>query len=224
MKQYNVTLTGLSPLLMHGDNLSFSEKVKKWLNDPANREIKGSAGDDRGPAWTWIGGIYHDGHFLSMPSDNLMTCLREGGAKVLTGRKGGETFKKQTQSGILIDGFGFDLLVGGKKVPLEPINSLIGDNDFLHHTEVAESLGFELLVKRAKVGQAKHVRVRAMFRDWVAQGSITVIDEELSGLTQGVIEKILAQAGALLGLGDWRPGSPRSPGSFGRFQSEVKAV
>ncbi|MCX7934978.1 MAG: hypothetical protein N3A66_06935, partial [Planctomycetota bacterium] len=63
MKQYRVRLTGLSPLLMHQDNLAFSEKVKQWQRDPANRELS-MPGDDRSPAWTWLGYVYHDGRHI----------------------------------------------------------------------------------------------------------------------------------------------------------------
>lgn len=221
MQQYQVTLTGLTPLLMHNDNLSFAEKVKAWQKDPANKELS-VAGDDRSPAWTWVGHSYHDGKHFNMPADNLMTLLREGGAKVIN--KGKETFKKQTQAGIMIDGQGFDILVNDALLPIQPFSELIGHNEFADHLERAEEHGFELLVKRAKVRQSKHVRVRPMFREWKAQGTFTVMDEELSGLTRPIIERILTQAGALVGLGDWRPSSPKSSGTFGRFQPEIEPI
>ena len=92
MQQYQITLNGLTPLLMHNDNLAFTEKVNAWRKDPANKELSVS-GDDRTPPWTWIGYLYHDGKNLGVAADNLMTMLREGGAKVLTG-KGKETYKE----------------------------------------------------------------------------------------------------------------------------------
>jgi len=221
MQQYRVTLKGLTPLLMHSDNLSFAEKVKAWQKDPANKELS-QAGDDRSPAWTWIGYLYHNGTNLSIPADNLMTVLRDGGSKVVN--KGKETFKKQTQAGIMIDGQGFDLLVGGDTIPVQPFNQLIGENDFPTHMQAAEDNGFELLVKRAKVGGSKHVRVRPMFREWQAVGTFTVMDPETSGLHQEVLERILNQAGALVGIGDWRPSSPKSSGTFGRFEPHLEAI
>jgi len=221
MKQYSITLNGLSPLLMHNDNLSFSEKINAWRRDPANKENSVS-GDDRTPPWTWIGYLYHDGHKVGISSDNIMTMLREGGAKVSNGR-GKETYKKQTQSGIMLDQQQFDIQIGGKCVVMDGIKGLIGNLDFSKHIEVAEGLGFELLVKRAKIGRAKHIRVRPMFREWTAAGSLTVLDEELSGLTKDVLQIILNQAGALCGLCDWRPSSGSS-GTFGRFSPVVEPV
>lgn len=220
MKQYRITLTGLTPLLMHNDNITFGEKIQQWRKDPANKELSQS-GDDRSPAWTWVGYTYHDGRNLGISSDNLMTMLREGGSKVIN--KGKETYKKQTQSGIALDQQQFDIHVGGQLVPYQEIKKLIGNSNFADHIDAAESLGFELLVKRARVGTAKHVRVRPMFRDWQAVGSLTVLDEELTGLSLHTLTTILNQAGALCGLCDWRPSS-KSSGTFGKFAPEIELI
>ena len=222
MKQYQVELIGQTPLIMHKDNLSYGEKIKAWQKEPENKALSVS-GDDRSPAWTWIGYLYHDGVTIGIDSDNIMTMLREGGSKVLTG-KGKETYKKATQSGILIDQQQFSLFANGKQIKFSKISKLIENNNFAEHIETAEKLGFELLVKRAKIGASKHVRVRPLFRNWTAIGSITVIDEELSGLTKTVLETILRQAGALVGLCDWRPSSPKASGTFGRFTSVVTEI
>lgn len=219
METYKITLTGASPLLMHKDNINWSELVKRWQKDPVNKELS-VAGDDRSPAWTWIGSLYSDGQHLAMDSDNLMTMLREGGAKVPTGYKQ-ETYKRHTQSGLLIEDISSTLLVNGKQIPMEPINDLSLDLDFQHHLEVVESLGFELLVKRAKIGQAKHVRVRPMFREWSVVAKVAVIDKSVSGITEEVLQRILDAAGAQCGLCDWRPSS-RTPGQFGRFTATVE--
>lgn len=156
---------------------------------------------------------------MGIDSDNLMTMLREGGARLKTGNKN-ETYKKQTQYGLFVDQIQFDLLVSGKKIPVAPINEYIGNMDFYAHESFAEQQGFELFVKRSKIGQTKHVRVRPMFRDWTAIGSITVIDEEQSGLTRDVLQRVLDLAGGMCGLGDWRPSS-RTPGSFGKFTATL---
>ena len=221
MDQYQVTLKGLTPLLLHSDNLAYSEKIKVWQKDPANKELS-LAGDDRAPAWIWLGYLYHDRRHIGIPADNLMTMLREGGCKVVN--RGKETYKKQTQAGIMIDQQQWPLLIGGKTVPVEGLNALIGNSDFSKHLEAAEALGFELLVKRAKIGSAKHVRVRPLFREWTVTGSLTVIDSELSGLSKPILQRILDVAGALVGLGDWRPSSPKSSGTFGKFEAEVKLM
>jgi len=220
MQQYKVTLNGLTPLLMHNDNIGFSDIVKKWMMDPTNKKTT-VPGDDRTPAWTWIGYLYHNTKELGIPSDNLMTMLREGGAKVP--KQGRETFKKQSQSGIVIDREQFQFLLNNKPIPVEKINDLIYVNDFQKHVETIEKMGFELFVKRAKIGTKKHVRVRPLFRNWSAVGTITVLDEEIFGITPEILETIFKLSGALCGLGDWRPSSPSS-GSFGKFDPIIEKV
>lgn len=221
MQQYQLTLIGLNPLLMHRDNIAFAEEIEAWRRDPANKELS-TRGDDRSPAWTWLGYVYHDTKRFGIDADNLMTMLREGGSKVAN--KGKETYKKQTQSGIMLDRQQLDLLVGGDPIEVAPFTELVGNVDFLVHMETAKQYGFELNVKRVRIGGAKHVRVRPMFRNWSAIGTFTVIDEELSGLSEPVLQKILSQAGALCGLGDWRPSSPKSSGTFGTFLTELKKL
>lgn len=224
MVRYEIELTGTTPLICHADNLAFSEKIRAWQKAPENKELS-QAGDDRSPAWTWIGYTYHDDKYLTMSADNLATCIREGGAKVPTGnKKGDKSYKKLSQSGIVLDMPEYELTVGGKQIPLEPIRALIGNNDFFEHMEVAEELGFELFVKRAKVMMSKHVRVRPLFRDWVVRGTITILDEEVFGLTQDIVQMIFNQAGMFCGLGDWRPGSPKSPGFYGKFTTKLQKI
>jgi len=219
MERWQITLEGETPLLMHHDNINFSEKVRAWQKDPANRRDS-VAGDDRTPAWTWLGSLYHDGKYVGMSSDNVMTMLREGGAKVPTGSKN-ETYKRQTQSGIVPDEICPPLFVNGNRIPVEPLMELEGEDDFAEHLRVVEDMGFELLVKRAKVGTSKHIRVRPMFRSWTLVTTLLVPDPKESGITRGVLQKILDKAGSLCGLGDWRPSS-RTPGQFGRFKATVE--
>jgi hypothetical protein len=216
-KTYKVTITGQTPLLMHHDNLAWAEKLKDWQKDPAN--AAGSiAGDDRSPAMRWIGNLYHEGGYVVVPSDNLMTVLREGGAKCPTGKKGA-TFKRQTQSGLVVDQSAWMIEVNGGPISMDTIKPLMDEADFSKHVTAIEDLGFTLFVKRAKIGQAKHVRVRPRFDSWACSGTITVFDEMI---TKDVLQNILTFAGAYAGIGDWRPSSPRSPGSFGKFTAVVK--
>lgn len=206
---------------MHQDNLSWCETMKKWESDPANRA--GSVkGDDRSPAWRWIGYAYCEDGKVVVPSDNLMTVLREGGKRCPTG-KGQGTFKSQTQSGLVVDQCAWPLITAsGKEIPWSEIELLIDNSDFSEHEQKCRELGFELFVKRAKIGAAKHVRVRPRFGPgWTCSGSITVLDEMI---TFDVLKNILTFAGRYAGIGDWRPSSPKSPGSFGKFTAEIERI
>ena len=218
MRRYQVTLTGATPLLIHGDNVNFREVVKEWQKDPANK-AKSVAGDDRSPAWTWVGYCYHDREHMTLPSDNLMTCIRDGAKKVPTGKRGA-SYKAQSQSGILVDQIGWPIETPLGFVPWDCVEMLVDEPDFKVHLETAVELGFELFVKPAKIGRAKHIRVRPRFDTWSATGTVTILDDDIS---EAILRTILTQSGSYVGIGDWRPGSIAS-GQFGRFVATVEKI
>jgi hypothetical protein len=219
LRTYEVTITGLSDLLHHYDNVAWSDQMRRWREDPANKS-KSVSGDDRSPACTWLGNLYHDGTHITIPSDNLMRCLLEGGAQVpVPGGKNGKTFKSQTQSGMLVVEEHWPLLIDGKPIAVKPLLDLAREDDFDAHFEACRAAGFALHVKRAKIGAAKHVRVRPRFSRWSARGTLQVWDQQLK---LSALVDILRLAGTNKGIGDWRPSSPRAPGPFGRFEAEIR--
>lgn len=217
-RTYAVELTGNMPLLLHGDDLEWRAAMTAWRADPENK-AKSVPGDDRSPAWTWIGGVYHDGRVLGIPSDNLMTALREGGARVSVPGKRSLTYKRQSQSGLVVNEILWPLVTKAGEIPYGAIDALRTVEDFEVHKATVSKLGFELFSKGARIGQSKHVRVRAKLPAWSACGTVTVFDETI---TQGVLENILTAAGRYCGIGDWRPSSPKSPGPYGTFTAVLK--
>lgn len=218
MEKYEVTLIGVSPLLMHADNIKWSERVKKWQKDPANKSMS-TPGDDRSPAWTWIGYCYFANKELVIDSDNLMAMLRDAGKKC-PAAKGKGSLKTVTQSGILVDQIGWTVTTPKGIIHQKDVERLIDCNNFEEHEALAIDLGFELFVKRAKIRTNKHVRVRPRFDQWAAHGTITVLDETLNLET---IQNLFNVAGRFVGLCDWRPGSPAS-GRFGMFSNEIRRI
>lgn len=216
-RKFSITMTGQSPLLLHHDNLKWAESMAQWTKDPASRGVS-VPGDDRTPAWRWIGNLYVEANAVVIPSDNLMTVLREGGKQCPTGKRQA-TFKAKTQSGIMVDQSSWPITINGSSLPYEPLKKLIGNPNFDQHEEQVASLGFSLFVKRARIGTQKHVRVRPRFDTWSCAGTVTVFEETI---TKEVLQNIMAFAGAYSGIGDWRPSSPKSPGPFGKFTAEVK--
>ncbi len=221
MRRYELTLTGTQPLLLHADDLGWSDKMDDWKNDKDNK--KGSkAGDDRSPAWRWIGTLYHDGKYIVMPAANIMKSLMDGGVMVpVPGGKSGKTFKAQTMSGIIPATLSWPILIDDKPIPVAQILALAGNKNFAKHQEVALAHGFSLHLKRAKIGQSKHVRVRPQFQKWSIRPVVDVQDEQI---TMEVLADIAEMAGKFKGLGDWRPGAPKSPGPHGMFEATVKEL
>lgn len=218
MRSYTITLTSKMPMLMHADNIEWADQMAAWKDDARNKKTS-KAGDDRSPAFRWLGSLYHDGRVVAVPSDNLMRAFMEGGAMVpVPGGKSGKTFKSQTQSGMLVDGTHWPLYVNGKTIPVEPILALQTESDFSKHQRAVEKCGFALHLKRAKIGTSKHVRVRPIFEKWSTTGTLHVWDDQI---TKQALEEIVTYAGLYKGLGDWRPGG-KTPGPFGMFTAKVE--
>lgn len=217
--RYEFVLTGKTALLMHFDDVEWADVVDAWRLNPDNSKKAGEkSGDDRRPSWAWTGYCYHDGKHLAIPGANLSSCFKKAGARVPLGRQ--KTFKELAVSGILIEQEFLTFTNHGKQVPVAPILALRDVADFRLHAEAATKQGYKLFVKRAAVGQSKHVRVRPRFEEWALRGTLETIAHEING---DVLDSIFAQAGRV-GLGDWRPGSPKSPGPFGMFDAKVKPL
>jgi hypothetical protein len=218
MKTYQVTLTGKTPLLMHHDNIDWADFMEEWRSDPENKKTS-KAGDDRSPVWRWIGCCYTDDEHIAMPAGNIMRSIMEGGAMVpVPGAKNGKTFKAQTQSGMMSSEPYWEFRCNGQCIPWKKIDALRGLSRFSEHKEAARAMGFDLMVKRARIGMQKHVRVRPMFpAGWELRGSLAVWDEQI---THEALERILEFSGQYKGLGDWRPGG-RTPGPYGMFEVRI---
>ena len=193
--------------------------MEQWKLDKDNKK-NSKAGDDRSPAFRWIGNLYRNGSGqIIMPTDNIMRCLMEGASMVLVpGGKSGKTFKAQSQSGIMPRSIGWEVLVNGQRIDTSALAGLMKEPDFAKHEAAARKMGFTLFKKRARIGQSKHVRVRPRFDQWSASGELCVVDEQI---TTSVLEDVLEMAGKYKGLGDWRPSS-KTPGTFGMFTAKVE--
>lgn len=215
--EYAFTLTGLTPLLMHRDDVEAADELMAWRKDPKNKSVS-VAGDDRSPAWSWQTYLYNDGEELAIPQQNIMTALRYAGTRIAS--KGKSTFKAMSQSGIMMTSENCRFTNHGKPISLASIEAF-KDEPFSVHKQEARDLGFELLVKRAKVGSSKHVRVRPRFDAWRVSGTLMVIEP---AITREILAQMLDLAGKFAGLCDWRPSSKESPGPFGIFSSELQPL
>lgn len=189
MKEFTLTLRGTAPMLMHNAQLSdeFNPVTLEMKKITAKKTRKTE--DDR---WElrrleFMGGLYYDelaGPYV--PAVNIEACL----AKAAGLTRNGQDVKR----GVRVTTDVNPLMYDG---PRER-DVLWKDANHVHNASV-------------KVGTARIIRTRPIFRGWVTEAEgiydPTVID--LDSLQQFAVK-----AGQLIGLGDWRP-------RFGTFEAEV---
>lgn len=213
-----VTMTSISPMLMHSDDVEWADEMTAWRKRPENAK-RSVAGDDRSPAWRWIGSLWNDGQHVTIPAPAIMACIREGAKKVPTGKRQ-QTWKAGSQSSLIPEAPHFTLAnAQGELVDYKAIrDELMGEDDFVKHREAAKRHGFELDVRRSKPQMSKHVRVRPMFTAWSCRVALLVADADIAP----ALDDIMHMAGSQAGLGNWRPSAPTSPGPWGRFSTTVE--
>ena len=188
MQQIKITLSGKAPLLMHSDRfanpLDPLTKAHKELTSKRKKTDEDQIAIARSE---FIGGCYwskHSGFF--MPAQNLDACLIAA-AKL---QKLGVRFKQAVQ--VLED----ELPLSGK-LPASP-EKLWESPDNID-------------ARGVKVGQAKIIRYRPIFRQWSLNATVVFNEEIVNG---NEVKKAIEDAGSLIGLGDYRP-------RFGRFAVEI---
>ena len=187
MKTIAFKISGKSPFLMHSDR--FANPLDPLAKAHKELTSKRKKTDDDHIAIArseFIGGCYwrkDRGFFL--PAQNLDACLIAA-AKM---QKLGTHFKRGVQ--VVEDELPF--LGFEKKTP----EQLWDNPDFID-------------CRGVKVGTSKIMRYRPIFRTWSMVANVAV-DEEVVNINE--VKKAITDAGALIGLGDYRP-------RFGRFNVE----
>ena len=200
-------LEGIAPLLMHCGQTSdplnqFARAMKRMSGKRSKTDddlaelsaVEWWAGLylDRAPTIDGVRVIPQENTKIVIPAHVLDSCIREGARKSKLG--------KQASAGCIVEADG--------------VLSHDGPKDL-----VALSTTDRHLARHAvKVGQAKVMRTRPLFPVWSVRFACEIDPTVLE--VQQVLDS-LANAGTLVGIGDWRPGAPRG-GSFGRFV--VKAL
>lgn len=188
MKQIKLTITGKAPLLMHSDRFANPlDKMSKAHKELTSKRKKTDEDQTAIAHSEFIGGCYWNqkiGFF--MPAQNLDACLLAA-AKL---QKLGVRFKQAVQ--VLED----ELPLLGK-LPETP-------EKLWESPENIDARG-------VKVGAAKIIRYRPIFRQWSLNATIVFNEEIVNG---SEVKKAIEDAGALIGMGDYRP-------RFGRFTVEI---
>ena len=190
MIDFAITIQGTAPLLMHSSRLSDPL-------DPATKELKKLSSkrtktDDDHAAVSeaeFRGSLYHDIHVGPyIPGENVMASL-------VSAAKLNKMGVKVTR-GLFIKSDVNPIAYNGPR----DIDGL-WNQGWKHRASV-------------KVGTSRVIRTRPIFFEWVteAQGVLDESQLDLADLTV-----IAENAGAFIGLGDWRP-------RFGRFTATVERI
>lgn len=193
-------LTGISPLLLHsGQAIDPLNHYAKEMRRVAKK--KGKTDEDQATISKveWFMGLYHsgaedtisDGEIavdpaarVVLPALSIEAMITAGGKKMKLGNA--------VKSGVIVMADALLEYDGPKNIP-----ALFAAGKHIHRVP-------------AKVGLARIMRTRPIFRTWSA--TITVTHDE-SVMDEPELFQILKTAGQLVGLGDWRP-------RFGRFSVE----
>lgn len=184
-----ITLTGTAPLLQH--NVRLADPLDEWTKRLSAATAKRTKTEDDHKEIQrieWFGGLYNDASGIYVPTAWLLGSLIRGG--VVYGRKG--TAVKQS---VIFTDLNVPLLHDGP-ASLEKM----WENPKYRDT------------RAVAVGQKKVMRTRPKFPTWAVEANAYL---DTNGLDFEVLEEIAERAGALIGIGDYRP-------TFGRYEANIK--
>lgn len=189
MKQIKVKITGTSPLLMHADTFANPlHPMTKAHKELTSKRKKTDEDHEAIARSEFISSCYwNESGGFHIPGQNLDACLINA-AKL---QKLGVKFKQGVQ--VLEDELSLK-----EKLPATPA-ALWDDGGYTD-------------ARGVKVGTAKIIRYRPLIRTWNTEATVVFNPDVVN---EGEVKKALEDAGALIGLGDYRP-------RFGRFKVEIQ--
>lgn len=189
--QFRITLTGTAELLMHNARLSNPlDPAAKAMKAVSSKRVKTDEDHEELARLEHLGSLYYDpeiGPFI--PGQNIERCLVDAAKVTKSGVK--------VTRGVFVSTNVNPLAYAG---PREP-DGLWTDENFRHMASV-------------KVQQNRVMRCRPMFRQWrtAAEGTL-----DTAVLSLEELRSIAETAGAMIGIGDYRP-------RYGRFTAEVEKL
>lgn len=185
MKTVAFHLKGRTPLLMHNERLANPfDPFAKQLKAITDKRKKTDDDFFELMRLQWFGGLYHDEDSgIHIPGWNALSCF-VGGGKL---HKLGSAIKR---GAVVLE----DKTPVIYKGPAE-LEKLFEDKHFVD-------------VRGATVGTKKIMRCRPKFNQWAVKLNVAY-DE--GAINEEEIRRCVATAGALVGLGDFRP-------RYGRFE------
>lgn len=191
MKTLTVKWTGIRPLVMHNGLMAdpthpLVRRIKE-ITSKGSKKLTESDYEER-DRLEWEAGLYWtDGVGLVIPSDNIERCIQLGAQKSRIG--------KDVQAAVFCADTEVALDYQGPKTK----DKLYADPRFT-------------LRKGVAVQQSRIIRIRPMIPTGWSLSFKLEFDDSI--VNEKALVKAMADAGALIGLGDWRP-------KFGRFTVEV---
>lgn len=191
------TLTGTTPLLMHNQRLADPlDPYTKALKVISGKKKKTDEDHEEMARIEFEGGLYIDDQIGPyIPDVNVHRSLVEGARMTKRG--------KDIERAILALDNACPLAYRGPR----NVQGLYASKRHVSRRSV-------------KVGQARVMRTRPVFPEWTLECEAE-LDVSLLNFEDVVV--IAETAGALAGLGDYRPSSPHG-GPFGRYQAAVERL
>ena len=190
MARFRIVCEGATPLIMHSARLVDPlDPIVREIRKVTAKRTKTDEDHEQVAHLEWLGGMYFEDEIGPyVPAANLQKCIVEGARLSRDGKK--------VERGVLIETLAVPVEYDGPR----DLQRMYADKRFVHRAPV-------------KVGQARVMRTRPVFRHWAVQctgvfnGGVIDLDA-LRAATEA--------AGSLIGLGDGRP-------MFGRFVCNVEA-
>ena len=192
LPQIEIRFQGVSPLLCHnGQTADPRNTYAKAMKAVSSKRKKTDADYDELARLEWLAGLYRSADDLVIP-DYVVESVMIAGAK--KSKRG-----PQAKCGLFFTQHAA-LQFDGKPAAINDasLTEMFESGDFTHTIGV-------------RVGMAKVMRTRPVFRNWSCT-AIAQYDPDVLNLRD--IEEIASDAGKLVGIGDWRP-------KHGRFEAQV---
>lgn len=193
MKDVKIKITGIRPLVLHNGLLAdptnpYTLAIKK-ITSKGSKKLTEHDYTER-DRLEWLGGLYWSESLnaIALPSDNIERCIQEGAKKNRLGKD-----------------FAAAVFVSESEVAVD--HRLSGQTREAMYSEPAYTLR-----KGVKVQLSRIIRIRPMIPTGWSLTFTVEFDESI--VNRNAVIQALTEAGALVGLGDWRP-------KFGRFTTEV---
>jgi hypothetical protein len=201
MERLKLKFVGESGFLMHNNQLANPlGRYAQEMNKKSGKRKKTVEDIWELARIEWEGGMYLYEGLVQIPMRMVNKTLERGATK----QKNGALWK----SGAIVENDFHPLKYKGKTIA-------VSENGEIPNPELDEFFEKYIFQTMVKVGQATILRTRPLFDDWSFEASIafegSVIDEQL-------VLQAAADAGRLVGIGDWRI---EKGGGFGRFRVEV---